>query len=352
MTRRVLKTTLALLFGACFTLLLFLPFPSWRRAERGAYICLCEDGKVREVSYAAAHAALSGIGEDGNLLLCGEIEGEIEASEEFTAAYRLLEHGETADLLRCDFSLDPLERAALVRFCGDRLYYDDGYWYAFTGTFGAAAFGTARELYVLGGFPSAAEILSSGAERMHLSARAEVRASALVGASLTLSADEPYATREGGVFLNTAGGTRLVCGEPNARTVRADCQFCDEGALSPCGSVAALDLNFLGSSAYPLGSDYKGELGYLFLRDGMYRVPQSLKQVKVRGGVVTATAFYGCPYLEEIDLCGIPAADLSPQAFEGLGSLKTLHAARGGLLPESEYTCETAACGCSIYRRK
>lgn len=266
MVRRLLRAGAVVLLFFTAAFLLFLPFPRRSEATKERYHCIWSDGVRTQERYATAYSALKGIS-DGEILLEREgTFGKIEGSAEFAHAASLLESGSLAELLALETEgLGRLERAALCRVYGDRGYYSEEF-FCYDGT-GVSR--TARkafnEVILLSGDLPKDLLFEAGAEKLGIRAEAEFSAKGLCGAKVTkIVAQPPYLVREDAVYLDTVGGRRLVAALPGAKRLEIECDFIDEGALSPCRALEELTL--------PKG--YEGTLRMLFGEAG---VPSTLK---------------------------------------------------------------------------
>ncbi len=332
----------ALLYLIC-ALLCFLSFPRRTLARSEEYTAVWSDGSVTRESYASAYSALSGAGNGSVLLEREGVCGEIAAGEAFAAFRTVLEEGSLPELLAADpEGLAPIERAALYRTFGNTVFYSADY-FAFDGT---RVLRTARrtfgELVLLDGDLPAAALRNTGAKKLVLRADARLAAASLAGSAVEeCVASPPYRSSGGAVYLDTAGGTRLVAALPLITSLCADgYRFCDQGALAPCTQLCSLQLPFAGSAE----SASDGRLAWAFGDE----LPASLKRVKLTGGTVSAFTFAGCGAVEEIDLCGIPAEDIAPAAFARCTSLVRLHTSAEW---ETDFSRTRLPCGCYLYER-
>lgn len=342
---------IAFAVGAVYCALLFLPYPRRVDVPSERYLCYFEDGSEEELAYADACRYLSGVSEEGEILLLRDgVLGMVPANSAMREAVRILEHADTAELIYHVFDVGRLGRAALLYAFGDRLYCDGNEYYAYTGVrVVRTSIRRAEELRLLGNLPDDALRLT-GATSLHVYGRAELNPAALMGTSVAIAADPPYAVQGGALYLETVGGRRLVAAEPNTTQLHIENYvFADKGALLPCESLCSLELPFLSSDAYG-GGAHGGELAYLFCLGGDYYVPETLTKLRVHGGVITGTAFYACHALEEIDLCGVDAANIDRSAFSGL-DLSLLHTPRADVMLTGSYDFDTASCGCTVYRK-
>lgn len=345
--RAIFALIFALGYGVCALLCLF-PLSHILTPAEEEYTVNWSDGTASRESYAAALSSLSDAEENFVVLERKGVRGEIAASETYAKCVTVLQNGDLLTLLTADFEgLSRLERASLWHTFGNTAYYSADL-FAFDGD---RVFRTPRrafETLVLldGGVPNAT-VCEMGATELILRKEAQFEAAALVGSKIErVTAQPPYSVSGGGLYLTTAGGARLVAALPNLSQFEAeDCAFCDEGALAPCTAIVSLTLTFAGSAKSGIGSDFDGRLAYDF--DG--NVPETLRRVKIAGGMISANAFAGCSMLEELDLCSIPAENISPSAFAGCEGLQRLHTAK--LLSLHGMVRRSLPCGCYLYER-
>lgn len=331
------------LFCACA--LAVFPFPKSVLKGSAFYGIVWEDGVRREESYCAALGALSGF-ENGRLLFEREgVRGSKPAGGELFRLDALLDGGSLPELLAADFSaLSGLEGAALYRKYANVGFYS-GDLFAYDGERVSRTRRTAfGEIVLLDGKLQSGVLVRSGAKKLTLRPQAEFSAAALVGTQVCeIAAREPYFTEGGALYLKTPGGVRLIAALPSAEELAvSEVAFCDEGALSPCARLVSLSLPFIGLSRAD-----GGRVASLF-----GEVPASLARVFVSGGKVGEFAFSGCPFVREIDLCGIPAQDVSMQAFIGCERLQKLHTLREDLSLGGNFTQKRLPCGCLLYERE
>lgn len=352
----VLRGALCLLCALLWALPLFFPLPRTLSAGAGeSYLCRWESGEETQETYASALRDLDGM-EEGVLVLGRDgMRGEISPGTECENAVSVLENGNMGELfaLRTE-GLARLERAALYRAYGERLWYA-GEWFGWTGeAFARRSAGEAEEVVLLSGKISAARLLEAGTKTLFLRAEAEIDETTLCGTRVeTVSAEEPYRAEGGCVCLSTAGGVRLVAGLPLATQiiVPADTAFADEGALLACTEIAGLTLPFVGSAKNSAGSGFKGELAHLFSTGEQYKIPQTLRKIRVTGGSLVSHAFYACSMLEEIDACGLGYDDIAYDAFADCTGLRLLHTPRGNVRLPGNFRISIAPCGCTVFER-
>lgn len=346
--KRILSAALALLVAAACILMLFWRIP--RRVPAGTVLCRWESGE-REEPYAAALASFAGI-EDGAILLeRGGTRGTVGTGEAFARAHAILETGGLLELLTLNtYGLAPIERAALYLAHRDTLYYTRGVFRFDGNKVSPSDMVAAKRVVLLDGSLPSCYLRDTGAAQLVLRTGAEITAADLAGSAVeSVAAEPPYAAEGEAVYLDTAGGRRFVAALPKAAHLTvSDCAFADEGALAAARGLISLELPFVGNAKEPF-TGFDGSLSWLFSAGGGAAVPPSLTSLKVRGGTVDAFAFRGSE-IQELDLCGILAENISPQAFSEMPALKYLHTRCTDALPE-EFSRRTAPCGCTVYER-
>ena len=154
-------------------------------------------------------------------------------------------------------SCSRLEKAALFLRYGGRCYYA-GESFCWNGEKISRAERTKfTEVVLLNGNLPSAFLRDAGAKTLILSGKAEFTVRSLVGSEVeTVVASEPYFTKDGAVYLETAGGTRLVAALPNVENLEIHCDYLDKGALSACANLKTLKLpeNFDGTLAMLFGN--------------------------------------------------------------------------------------------------
>lgn len=243
------------IFAALCILCLFLPFPKEKAPEREYYTCLWEDGTVSTESFYTAYAALTGTEERIVLTRCG-LTGEIEAGEEYQRVRKTLERGTLAQMLNLKAEgLSSIERAALWKRYSGLGYYSDGF-FAWNGEgVSRAEERTYEEVFLLTGDLPAGLLKRTGANKLIVHGEAGLTAKGLVGSLVTeAEARWPYFERDGAIYLQTAVGVRLIAVLPFVTELTIDCDFLDEGALSPCICLEKLSLP----------EKYKGGLARIF----------------------------------------------------------------------------------------
>lgn len=319
-------------------------------AERGTVTCLWEDG-VREESFAEASSCFDGVDEAGNLLLRrGEVRGTVQTGTAFREAWAVLMGDSLADLLGLRLSgLTPLERVAVFDRFGDVIYYAGGAFRLVGDRIEQTSSSRAKEIVLIEGDFSGSFLRNSGATTLRLCPLAELdlydlRASAVrdfVGAG-------DLFVQEGGIYLRTTGGVRLMALLPTlTEATVSDCDFIDRGAFTTAVGLRKLTLPYLGNSRVP-GSDFVGTLLWGMSDSDRDTMPKGLTHVTVTGGTIYPAAFYGLE-AKEVVLCGIPAEDISEDAFAG-ADIECIHSPRAVHLKEG-YTAHIAPCGCTIYER-
>lgn len=349
--RRIVALCLSILCAIFFALALFYPLPRvLEGAERPAYSCLWEDGTRTDESYYTAFRDYAGVSAEGDVLLSRSGRaGVIPAEEESRLCFSTLKSADLAELLALRAPADPLFSSAYADVFSHYVWYD-GDLFVYDGTRIVRDDAAKGEIFVLlGGSVRASVLIRTGATAVELRPRAEVTPYMFIGTGIVHAEGfPPYSVEGNAVCLDTVSGKRLVAGLPLAKSVTAtQMRFADEGALLACTEVAELDLAFAGSSVDPRGTTYRGELAHVFSAGTEYRVPESLKKVRIRGGALISHAFYACGMLEEIDACGVPAKQIEDDAFADCTHLKLLHCARDDLPLTGEKT--PLPCGCTLY---
>ena len=349
---RIIAKTSATLFATACLFALFLPLPQ-KIAEGESYECVWSNGSVSRENYSSVYQSLAGIDRQSVLLTRGGLTGKIES--EAGGVVSVLESGDLGELLECRVSGTRIDRAALFHTFSKRVWYS-GEYYVWTGSkIKRASRATADELVFLEGNVTSRILSETNATTVHLRADATLKADAFVGSKVTsVRTQAPYSESGGAIYMDTAGGKRLVAALAGIEelTIDEDTAFFDAGALLACQNLKSLTLPFLGSAKSPEGSAYTGELAHLFANGKEYRVPETLTFVAVTGGSVNATAFYACNNLKTIFLCGVAPDQISAEAFYGLDSLEVLHTPRRDVLLKGDFTAYSslsAACGCAVF---
>lgn len=353
--KKAVLPALTVLFSLLWCGSLFLPLGQRVRAGEERYRVALREGGETQVNFASAYGAFVGATETGTLLLDGEnLAGEITPSQAYAEIGRTLTEGNLNELLALNAAALPrLERVALWRAFSDCVWYA-GEAFAYTGDgVSRASSASGDKLVLLEGSIAASRLIAFGTKVLELRPAAEIAAKSLVNTGVEkFVAFAPYEEDGGALYLDTAGGKRLVAGVPSALSLRIhDNYFADTGALLPCKKLVRLEVPFAGTASSAAGENYRGELAELFRNGGEYEVPASFKTVRVRGGLIGATAFYGCGGLREIDLCGVAAENISVSAFEGCGELVRLHTPRASVNLPGEYESRVLSCGCTLYER-
>ena len=330
----------AVLSAACATTL-FLPLPKTAGRQGEVYRCVWDDGTVTSEGYAEAFSMLEGVGEDGVIeLKRGTHVGRIEATEDFSAYCYALSEGSLTDLLLLGGGeLSRIQRAALFREYGGAVYYSvDEFHYTGEG-FVRENCGHAEEVVLLSGTLPAGYLAEKGATKLRLASGATLTADKLIGSKIAeISAPAPYKIEQDGLYLTVAGQRRLVAALPKVRSLTvAAADYMDQGALLACTSLAELTLPYAGNAARSAGTGYDGTFAWLFAEREGYRVPESLKRVKILGGKLISHCFYACPRLEEVDACGLAAEDVSIDAFADMVGWKRVHSPKSGLILQGVY---------------
>ncbi|MGN1062443.1 MAG: hypothetical protein ACI4RO_04870 [Candidatus Scatosoma sp.] len=333
---------------------LFLPVFGRESVAEERYLTEWSDGTRTSENYDGAYRALQGLTSAGNVLLLRDKRtGEIAGSDELRSAVAVFETGTLGQLYEMRPSLNRIERAALWKEYGGRVYCDLDL-YRWTGErVERAASCVGEEFVLLAGGVSSSVLAESGAETLFVKKDAEIGSSALTGTAVKeIVAEAPYAAEEGALFLDTSGGRRLIAAVPSATDLFVgDCGFADEGALLCCGEIVSLSLPFLGNASSSEFTGYAGEFAFLFRSAGKYSVPACLRRVRVRGGEMISHAFFSCPFVEEVNACGVDPEKIASDAFSDLRSLRLLHTPQADVLLPGGFTSYVAPCGCTVYKR-
>ncbi|MDE7158784.1 MAG: hypothetical protein K2N74_04335 [Clostridiales bacterium] len=317
------------------------------------YICTWENCSVTQEDYYSAYSALAGATASQIELERNGLRGIIEPNSEYMTAYHTLAHGNLGEIYSLKPAVARLERAALWRSFRSRVWYDGGYFIYNGEKVDRSSAQKCDELVLLEGSVSASVLKRTEAKKLCVRARAEITAAALAGTAVeSLEAESPYSANASALYLDTPGGTRLIVGVPSARSLTiTGNEFADKGALFPCKNLEELTVPFAGNTVYSHASEYDGMFAWLFLDGGDYFVPSTLKRVKVTGGILADFAFYRCSEIEEIDVCGLNAADISPTAFVSCTGWKKIHCPQTDILLAGQYTSYIADCGCTVFER-
>ena len=208
------------------------------------YDCVWEDGSVTQESETAAFSMLSGIDEQNIYLQREGTLGRIRAGEAFSSAVALFENGSLAELVEFQLgSVSRLERAALYQTYGDVCFYAGGAFCWDGVAFSRTERVKFRQVRLLSGDFSGSFLKESGAESLVLYGESEFTAKSLVASNVqTVQAREPYFAEGGAIYLNAAGGVRLIAALPNAEVLTLDCDYLDADALSACNRLKRLYL--------------------------------------------------------------------------------------------------------------
>lgn len=350
-TKNLLKKTGTAVFSAACLFSLFLPLPK-KISNREFYDCVWADGSVTEENYSSAYKSLAGMDGESVILLREGLTGKIES--EASAVFATLENGNFAQIIACRAEGTRIDSAALYREFSDRVWYN-GEYYVWTGNkIERVSRASRSEIVFLEGNVSPRVLKETDATAVYLRKGAEVSATSFAESKVeNVYTEAPYVERGGAVYLDTAGGKRLLAALGGIRelTLCEDLSFADEGALIACQTLASLTVPFLGNAKSPAGSAYNGEFAHLFSDGREYRVPKTLSRVTVTGGRLVSYAFYACPDLKEINACRVPKGEISKTAFSGLLSLETLHTPKSDVTLTGKFTSHTASCGCTVYAR-
>lgn len=256
-----------------------------------------------------------------------------------------------AELLSLDAEqADRLERAALTRKFGRRLWYD-GDWFCWEGMrMHRTRTETADETVLISGEVPSGVLKKTQTKTLILGGGAEISANDFCGSAVDkVIASPPYIFSGNALYAESVGGKRLIAALPSVEVLHLeDAVVFEEGALSPCTHIKELSLPFVGNFADGNASSFRGELKYLF---GENVQPTDLQSVKVRDGVLVSHAFLGCPSLCTIDVCGVVAENISPSAFLGLDQLRSVHSPRKDIMLNGTYLSYPAPCGCTVFEK-
>ncbi len=336
--KRAAGIACSVLIACASALTLFLPFPKEVGAEEEY---LADFGGYGEhISYAEAFALLEGVTAEGDILLSREGNLGTVQDTAVRAAVETLNHGSLLELITLNVGgATRLGRAALLRAYADTVYYA-GEPFRYAGGIVRGENAGAKRIVLLDG------TLPSGylpnAEVLEIRG-GTVTASDLIGRKVRLEAAAPYSVTNGALLLATAGGRRLIAAEPESTALSLTYDFADMGALRMCNKLETLTVPFAGDG------HANGEFAILFADSDGYFVPVSLRSVKITGGKLVSSCFYGCPFVEQIDVCGLDPLDIAPDAFYGIRP-KLVHTPREVSLG-GEYQKTTAPCGCTVYTR-
>lgn len=350
-TKNLLKRAGTVIFLTACLFCLFLPLPK-KISNNETYDCVWADGSVTKESYSSAYKSLAGMDGESVILSREGLTGKIES--EAGAVYAALKSGNLAEILECTLAGTRIDSAALYREFSNRVWYNGDY-YVWTGSKIERVSRAERgEIVFWEGNVTPRILRETNATTVYLRAGASISASSFIESKVEkVYAEAPYQENGGAVYLNTAGGKRLLAALSGIQelVLDEDLAFADEGALLACQALTSLTVPFAGSARSPYGTDYKGEFAHLFSDGKEYRVPETLTRVTVTGGRIIPYAFYACPNLKEIDACTVPEGEISKTAFSGLTSLETLHTPKRDVLLTGNFTSYTATCGCTIYTR-
>ncbi|MDE6411274.1 MAG: hypothetical protein K2L02_01905 [Clostridia bacterium] len=350
-TVKFIKRAAVAIFTAACLFCLFLPLPK-RISSRETYECVWADGSVTKESYSSAFESLAGMDGESVILSRNGITGKIES--EAGAVYDTLEYGNLLELLECTAAGTRIDGAAIYREFSDRVWYN-GEYYIWTGSqIKKVSRAEGGEIVFLEGNVTSRVLNETNANTVYLRKGSTVSAASFAGSNVKkVYTEAPYAENGGAVYLDTAGGKRLLAalGGVQELSVDTDLAFADEGALLACQTITSLTVPFVGSARSPYGTAYKGEFAHLFSTGKEYRVPETLASVRVTGGRLISFAFYACPNLKEINACGVEPGEISKTAFSGLTSLEILHTPKSDVTLTGSFTATVADCGCTIYIR-
>ena len=347
----IIKKAGAVLLTAACLFSLCLPFAKSISGNE-IYECVWSDGSTSKESYTSAYQSLAGMDEMHILLARGGMTGKIKSAA--GQVYSVLESGDLGELLACTYQGTRLDAAGVYRTFSKRVWYS-GEYFVWTGKrVKRVSSAKGEELVLLNGSIPSRVVQETNASTVYLRANASVKADAFAGSNVKyLRTEAPYSVVGRALYMETAGGKRLIAALPTVKKLTLDgaLKFADEGALIACQSLTTLTLPFFGSAVSNHASKSAGEIGYLFSNGKEYRIPKTLSYIRVTGGRIAAFAFYACPHIKEIDACGVDPNEISEQAFLGVNALEVLHTPKRGVLLTGEFSSHTAQCGCTIYQR-
>lgn len=346
-----MKRAAVAIFTAACLFCLFLPLPK-NISNDETYKCVWADGSVTEESFSSAYESLAGMDGKSVILSRQGLTGKIES--EASAVYLTLENGNFSELLECTAAGTRIDGAALYRAFSNRVWYN-GEYYVWTGDkIEKVSRAERSEIVFLEGSVTSRVLEAAKASTVYLRKDATVSTLSFAESNVErVFAEAPYSENGGAVYLETAGGKRLLAALSGVKELNLDkdLAFADKGALLSCQTITSLTVPFVGSAKSPYGAAYTGEFAYLFSTGNEYRVPETLARVTVTGGQMIEFAFYACPNLKEINVCGVKPNEISKFAFSGLASLEVLHTPRKDVTLTGNFTSCTAECGCTIYTR-
>ncbi|MDE6059717.1 MAG: hypothetical protein K2G44_06750 [Clostridia bacterium] len=350
---RVGTVLLAALLVAAVALSLFSSFPKNASADEEKYLCTWQNGSVTEETYATAYGDFLS-DEDGTLrLLRGDLYGEISATEKYLSVVQTLEEGGLEELLALSIEgVTRLELLALWRLTRGRVWYSAGY-FVWDGN-GLKEVGSAEgeHLILLSGSISASRLRAAGAKQLELRSEAQITSQTLTGTSVeSVTAYPPYFTDGGVIYLDTGTAVRLVAALPNSTSLTVNGNdYADEGALLAAEKLETLTLPFAGNAPV-YGNYFHGEVAYLFSNGREYFVPPTLKRVRITGGLLISHAFYRMNAVEEIDLCGMDARVIAPDALADCTAWKRVHSPNANVQLSGRFSSYVAPCGCTVFER-
>lgn len=351
--RRIAFVGISVLVLAFAVLSLFLPLSKSAGAGREEYSCVWENGTTTVETYASVYPDVVECSEVSVTLSREGLVGEIALTAQLTKMLRTIRTGGLAELLSLtDAPLTRLEKLVLWRTARGTVWYGGGY---FTwGEKGLQRVNSAEgeTLVLLSGSITAARLKSTGAKILELRAEAELSAKTLVGTAVQkVTACAPYSYENGAIYLDTGTATRLIAAVPACVSlITKNYDYADEGALLPCRGLEELTLPFAGN-APSAGSEFRGELAYLFSDGTEFIVPSCLRRVNISGGVLVSHAFYRCTEIEEINLCGMSGEHIHRDAFLDCTGLQVLHTPNANVTLRGNFVSHAAPCGCTVFER-
>lgn len=352
--RRIATFGITVLLFASVMLSLVLPLSEFMGAGEEEYSCVWEDGTVTVETYASVYPDFVESSEVSVMLFREGLFGEIALSAQFSGMLRTLRTGGLAELLSLGrVPLTRLEKLVLWRTARGTVWYSGGYFVWSERGLRRIGFAIGEKLVLLSGTISAARLGNTGAKVLELRAEAELSAKSLVGTAVEkVTAYAPYTFENGAVYLDTGTATRLIAAVPACVSLElANYDYADEGALLACRRLEELTLPFAGNAPSGIGNYFCGEFAYLFSDGAEFLVPSSLKRVNISDGVLVSHAFYYCPGIEEINLCGMSSENIQCDAFLDCTGLKRLHTPSSEVSLCGNFVSHIAPCGCTVFQR-
>ncbi len=277
MTKNLLKKTGTAVFSAACLFSLFLPLPK-KISNREFYDCVWADGSVTEENYSSAYKSLAGMDGESVILLREGLTGKIES--EASTVFATLENGNFAQIIACRAEGTRIDSAALYREFSDRVWYN-GEYYVWTGNkIERVSRASRSEIVFLEGNVSPRVLKETDAIAVYLRKGAEVSITSFAESKVeNVYTESPYAERGGAVYLDTAGGKRLLAALGGIRglTLCEDLSFADEGALIACQALASLTVPFWETQNLPQDRRITANLRTCFRTAGNIAFPKRFR---------------------------------------------------------------------------